>query len=70
MEREAGETRKPAGVYRIDPRGKRGSEAVGEYLAEVANMSGCRLQFGAACEDLLQAGPVFLGQGRRVTGDG
>lgn len=69
MEREVREAGEPAGVDGVDPDGERTTEAVGAYLAEVADMPGSFVQFGAAGEGLLQACPVFLCQGRGAAGD-
>lgn len=48
VECEAGEAGELAGVDCVDPGGECGAEAVGEYLAEVADLSGRLVQFGAA----------------------
>lgn len=69
MECEVAEAGELAGADYVDPGGEGGAEAIGEYLAEVANVSGGSVQFRSACQDLLQAGPVFVGQGRGVPGE-
>lgn len=69
VECEAGEAGQPARVDCVDPGGESGAEAVGEYLAKIADVSGRLVQFGAAGQHLLQASPAFLGQGRGVTGE-
>ncbi|WP_030202602.1 hypothetical protein [Streptomyces sp. NRRL S-87] len=48
VECEAGETGELAGVDFVNPGGECGAEAVGEYLAEVADVSGGLVQFWAA----------------------
>lgn len=48
MECEAGEAGRLAGIDGVDPGGEPGAEAAGEHLAEVADMPGGRVQFGAA----------------------
>lgn len=51
--REAGEAGQLACVEGVDPGGERGTEAASEYLAEVANVPGGSIQFGAAGQDVL-----------------
>ncbi|GGV45722.1 hypothetical protein GCM10010293_53670 [Streptomyces griseoflavus] len=50
-----GETRQLAGEDCVDPGGERGAEAAGKHLAEIADVSGCRVQIGTAGQDLLPA---------------
>lgn len=69
---EAGEAGQLAGVDRVDrvdPGREPGTQTVTEYLAEVTDMPGGRIQFGAAGQDILQAGLVLLGQSRRMSGE-
>jgi hypothetical protein len=56
VEGEVGEAGQLAGVDSVDPCGERGAEAVGEDLAEVADMFGSGIQFGTAGQDVLQRG--------------
>lgn len=46
-----------------------GVESAAEYLAEVADVSGGRGQFGAAGQNVFQAGVVLLRQGGGMTGE-
>lgn len=68
MEREASEPGQPAGFDCVDPGRERGAEAVGEYLAEVADMSGSRVQFRTTGQKVLEADAVLLTQGGGVAG--
>lgn len=66
---EAGEPGQLAGVDCVDPGRERGAEAAGEYLAEFADVSGGRVQFGTAGQEVLETNAVFIVQGRGVAGD-
>ncbi|MFB6560524.1 hypothetical protein ACFCYH_16835 [Streptomyces sp. NPDC056400] len=56
VEREAGEAGQLACIDCFDPGRDPGAEAAGEHFAECADVSGDRVQFWAACQDILQAG--------------
>ena len=68
MEYEAGEAGQLAGIGGGDPGRECGAEAGGEDLAEVADMPGDRVRFGAAGQDVLQGGAVVFGQRGGVSG--
>jgi hypothetical protein len=54
VEGEAREPGQPTGVDGVDPGREGDAEAVGEDLAEVADMPGGGVQFGTAGEDVLR----------------
>ncbi|GLW03957.1 hypothetical protein Slala05_75870 [Streptomyces lavendulae subsp. lavendulae] len=43
----------------VDPGRERAAEAAAEYLAEIADVSGSRFQFGAAGQNVFEAGVVL-----------